>query len=165
MVYWSKILTAILVIFGVMNMSACTFFGHWHVLNNIEAALQSTIIDLIENHGVDCFYIGNHGSFDSLVRKTLDKLSKQYSFRYTVVLAYLPQENQVLNDENSVHTLLPDGIEFVPRRFAISWRNKWMIEQSDYVVTYINYTIGSGAAQFSRLAERKNKIVIHLGEM
>ncbi len=144
-------------------MSTCTFFGHRNITTNIEAILQSTIIDLIENHGIDCFYVGNQGNFDFMVRKILDRLVKQYSFRYAVVLAYMPKD-KLVSDSISENTILPDGIEFVPSRFAISWRNKWMIEQSDYVVTYITTTIGSGAAQFMELAERKKKTVINLGE-
>ncbi len=144
-------------------MSTCTFFGHRNVMTNIEATLQSTIIDLIKNYGVDCFYVGNQGNFDFMVRKTLDKLVNQYSFRYAVVLAYMPKEKPV-SDHISLNTILPEGIEFVPPRFAISWRNKWMIEQSDYVVTYITTTIGLGVAQFKELAEHKKKTVINLGE-
>ena len=56
-------------------------------------------------------------------------------------------------------TILPEGIENVPKRFAISWRNKWMINQSDYVVTYVTRTVG-GAAQFKHFAEQKNKIIV-----
>lgn len=36
-----------------------------------------------------------------------------------------------------------------------------MIEQSDYVVTYVKYTIG-GASKFKELAEKKKKIVINI---
>ena len=52
--------------------------------------------------------------------------------------------------------------ETVPKRFAIFYRNKWMIERSDYVVTYVTHQIGSGAAQFKELAEKQGKIVIEL---
>lgn len=38
-----------------------------------------------------------------------------------------------------------------------------MVEQADYVVTYITRPFG-GAAQFAKLAERKNKICINLGK-
>lgn len=58
-------------------------------------------------------------------------------------------------------TMLPEGIETVHPRFAISWRNKWMIKQSDYVVTYITHAWG-GAAQFAEKAAKQNKIVINL---
>ena len=59
-------------------------------------------------------------------------------------------------------TILPEGIETVIKRFAINYRNKWMIEQSDFVVTYVVHDGGSGAAQFKKLAERKGKTVIEL---
>lgn len=36
-----------------------------------------------------------------------------------------------------------------------------MIEQSDYVVTYVNHNFG-GAARFKELAERKHKTVINI---
>ena len=57
--------------------------------------------------------------------------------------------------------MLPEGIETVHPHFAISWRNKWMIKQSDYVVTYITHSWG-GAAQFAEKANRKKKVLISL---
>ena len=58
-------------------------------------------------------------------------------------------------------TMLPEGIEAVPRRFAITWRNKWMLRQAEYVVTYVTHSWG-GAAQFAEMAEKKEKIVLSL---
>ena len=58
-------------------------------------------------------------------------------------------------------TILPEGIVTVHPRFAISWRNKWMLKQSDYVVTYITHSWG-GAAQFAEMAERQAKHVVKL---
>ena len=39
------------------------------------------------------------------------------------------------------------------KRFAIDYRNRWMIDRSDYVVTYVVHDLGSGAAKYKRLAE------------
>ncbi len=50
----------------------------------------------------------------------------------------------------------------MPFRFGIEYRNKWMIENSDYVVTYVRRSFG-GAAKFKALAERKKKNVINIG--
>ena len=36
-----------------------------------------------------------------------------------------------------------------------------MIEQSDYVVTYVKYTVG-GAEKFKKLAEKKKRMVINI---
>ena len=139
-------------------MPACTFFGHRFVHDKIEPTLRSTLIDLIENHDVKRFYVGNHGSFDAIVRRVLRDLSFTYSITYYVVIAYLPEKN----NQDCSDTILPEGIETVPKRFAISYRNKWMLERSDYVVTYVVHQIGSGAAQFKELAEKQGKTVLEL---
>lgn len=143
----------------------CTFFGHRTATEKIVPVLQSTIIDLIENHNVDVFFVGNHGSFDSIVKGTLKKLSESYYIKYYVVLAYYPEKADQFDKEAYSDTIVFEGFENVPKRFAISYRNKWMISKSDYVVTYVTHDIGSGAAQFKTLAERKGKTVINLPDL
>ena len=55
---------------------------------------------------------------------------------------------------------MPDGIEKVPPRFAISYRNRWMVKHADYVIAFVHR--GGGAEQFVKLAERQKKSVINL---
>ena len=138
-----------------------TFFGHKDTPKEIEPTLRATLVDLIENHGATEFYVGSNGSFDTMVRRQLEDLSQTYPITYNVVLAYLPGKKNEYDDYTN--TILPEGIETVPKRFAISYRNKWMLEQSDIVVTYVTHTYG-GAAQFKELAERQGKMVIELSE-
>ena len=140
----------------------CTFFGHRYVPKKIEPTLRSTLSDLIENHGVDLFYVGNHGAFDTMVRRVLRELSAKYPIRYHVVLAYMPEKRDEYRLTDYSDTILPEGIETVIKRFAINYRNKWMIEQSDFVVTYVVHDGGSGAAQFKKMAERKGKMIFNL---
>lgn len=135
------------------------FFGHKDTPKEIEPTLRSTLIDLIENKNVTVFYVGNNGSFDTMVRHQLEDLSKTYPITYSVVLAYLPTEKNKY--DNLTNTIYPEGLETVPKRFTISWRNKWMIQQADVVVTYVTHNFG-GAAQFKEMAERLNKHVINL---
>ena len=139
----------------------CTFFGHKDTPKEIEPTLRSTLIDLNENKNATVFYVGNNGNFDAMVRRQLEDLSQLYSITYSVVLAYLPTEKNKY--DNLTNTIYPEGIESVPKRFAISWRNKWMIQQSDVVVTYVTRTHG-GAWQFKAMAERQEKMVIELIE-
>lgn len=137
----------------------CTFFGHKDTPKEIEPILRSTLVDLIENKNVTVFYVGNNGNFDIMVRRQLEDLSKTYPIKYSVVLAYLPGKNNKY--DNLINTIYPEGIETVPKRFAISWRNKWMIQQSDIVVTYVTHNFG-GAAQFKTIADNQKKILINL---
>ncbi len=138
-----------------------TFFGHKDTPKEIEPTLRTTLVDLIENHGATEFYVGNNGSFDTMVRHQLEELSQVYPITYNIVLAYIPTKKSEYDDYTN--TILPEGIESVPKRFAISYRNKWMLEQSDIVVTYVTHTYG-GAAQFKEMAERQGKMVIELSE-
>ena len=138
-----------------------TFFGHKDTPKEIEPTLRTTLVDLIKNHGATEFYVGNNGNFDTMVRRQLENLSQTYPITYNVVLAYLPTKKSEYDDYTN--TILPEGIETVPKRFAISYRNKWMVEQADIVVTYVTHSFG-GAAQFKELAERQGKTVIELSE-
>ena len=137
----------------------CTFFGHKDTPKEIEPILRSTLIDLIENKNANVFYIGNNGSFDNMVRRQLEGLSHTYPITYSVVLAYLPTEKNKY--DNLTNTIYPEGLETVPKRFAISWRNKWMIQQSDIVVTYVTHNFG-GAAQFKEMACKIGKRITNL---
>lgn len=138
-----------------------TFFGHRYAQKEIEPMLKSTLIDLIENRGAELFYVGNQGGFDAMVTRVLRELSDHYAICAYTVLAYLPAGGNGAS-EDLLPTILPEGIETVPRRFAISFRNRWMIEQSDCVVTHVTNHIASGAAQFKALAEKQGKTVVNL---
>lgn len=52
-----------------------------------------------------------------------------------------------------------DGIETVPRQYAVCYRNRWMIRRSDYVITHVSSPVGSGEAKFKDLAEKQGKTV------
>jgi len=119
-------------------------------------------MDLIETQGVDVFFVGNHGDFNRMTRSLLRELSELYPhIRYAVVLTYVTQKRDEFDHLNCSDPMLPEGIKRVPLRFAILWRNKWMIKPSDYVATYTTHFWG-GAAQFAEIAERQKKKVVSL---
>lgn len=142
-------------------MKSCTFFGHRDCCEPIKQHLKNVLIDLIENN-TTIFYVGNNGLYDSKVISVLKELKEYYpQISFFVVLAYLPKSREAMQ---LYETIYPCGIESVPPKFAISYRNRWMIEKSDYVVTYIKRPQG-GAAQFYELALKKNKTVINLPDI
>lgn len=140
----------------------CTFFGHRNTPKEVSAELRRILVDLIERRGVTEFLVGSQGAFDSIVKRELRSLKESYPIRFAVVLAYLTNAD-VLTEEEADDTVFPEGIECVPKRFAIDFRNKWMVGKSDYVVTYVKHSFG-GAAKFKEYAERKNKAVINIAD-
>ena len=141
---------------------ACTFFGHHDCPRSIKPKLHEVLIDLIENHAVDMFYVGQQGAFDAIVCSVLRNLVSEYPhIRYAVVLERMPPNRDSLDTRDYSDTMLPEGIESVHPRYAISWRNNWMLNRSDYVVTYITHSWG-GAAQFAEKAARMNRYIINI---
>ncbi|MBQ2758409.1 MAG: hypothetical protein IJE93_01420 [Clostridia bacterium] len=142
-------------------MATATFFGHKDTPKETEPTLRMTLLDLIINKNVTVFFVGNNGNFDAMARRQLKDLSVIYPIKYYVVLAYLPDTKN--KDDDMSDTIYPEGLENVPKRFAISWRNKWMIKQSDIVISYVTHSFG-GAAQFKELAQKQGKTVIELSQ-
>ncbi|MCM1334122.1 MAG: hypothetical protein NC084_02490 [Bacteroides sp.] len=140
----------------------CTFFGHRDAPSSLRDRLKDVLRELIETRGADLFYVGNHGSFDRMATSALYELSAEYpSIRCYTVLAYLPDRERAPGE---LPTVFPEGIKLIPKRYAISYRNRFMVEQSDTVISYITYSFG-GAAKFTELARRKGKTVINLATL
>ena len=138
-------------------MSACTFFGHGDCPETKYSNILHAIQNMIKEKKVTTFYVGTQGNFDSLVYRALCCLRADYpQIRIYRVLAYLPKDDSLISD-----SILPEGIELIHPRYAISWRNRWMIEHSDYVFAYVTHNFG-GAARFVDEAKRKGKTVINL---
>lgn len=148
----------------MMAGKCCTFFGHRQCPVSIRPALKRCLEDLIVHYNVTMFYVGNQGAFDNIVRSVLRELAREHNnITYTVVLAYLPpeQKDELARFEDYSDTMYPEGIETVPKRFAIDWRNRWLLKQADYVVTYITHSWG-GASKFAEKAAKSGKPVINL---
>lgn len=72
-------------------MCVCPFFGHKDCPDSIKERLWETLKELIVNHHVDMFYVGNQGRFDAIVCSILCELKIEYpQINYAVVLAYIP---------------------------------------------------------------------------
>lgn len=141
----------------------CTFFGHRDCPASIKPELRAVLMELIERHGVDWFFVGRQGAFDAMARAVLRELTEVYPhISYAVVLERLPgpRDKAVCDFSDSI---FPEGLETVPPRFAISRRNEWMLRQADFVVTYITHNWG-GAAQYAEKAQRQGKSVLNLAE-
>lgn len=140
----------------------CTFIGHRNTPNYIEPILKNTILDLIKNQNVNKFYVGNNGNFDVMVLKILKEFEKTYNINYSIVLPYYPKNKTLYIDYSK--TILPDGIEKTPPRFGIVRRNKWMIENSNFLICYVTQDI-TNAYSFIKFAENKSKVIINLARL
>lgn len=139
----------------------CVFFGHRNTPDEIQPILERTLCELIENRGVDTFYVGDKGNFDRLVLKTLRKLKDVYpDIKYAFVPAYLPTVKIEDDTTDYSDAVFPDEVVKAPRRYAISTRNRWLVKIADIAVTYVK---GVGcSSDFKFLAQNRNKEIIEL---
>lgn len=145
-------------------MSRCTFFGHRDCLDSVKECLTEEIERCILQRGVDIFYIGHQGRFDAMAICVLKEMKKKYPhIEYYVVLAYHPSVTKETAFSYNENGILPDGIERVSPRYAINFRNRWMLERCDYVLAFVTRSHG-GAAGFVSAAMRKGKTVINVAE-
>lgn len=149
-----------------MKETVCCFFGHRDASDDIKENLRKEIRSLIVNQNAQMFYIGNHGHFDYIVLKVLREMKNEFpNINYGVVLAYMPERPK---DEYSYYTteesILPEGLEKVPKKFAILWRNDWMLKKSDTVICYV-YHYGGGSGIMIEKALKQGKKIINLAKM
>ncbi|MGN0683990.1 MAG: hypothetical protein ACI4JY_09970 [Oscillospiraceae bacterium] len=136
------------------------FFGHKDTPSAVKPLLEQTVQRLIEENEEITFLVGTHGAFDLMVQSVLGQaLQKHPHITCHIVLSYIPVENN--GEQHPLPTLVPEGIESVPKRFAISFGNNYMVNECDTVVCYITHDWG-GAAQFVNKAKKKGKTVINL---
>ena len=143
-------------------MVICTFFGHRECPAEVAENLESCLTDLLRHQGATLFLVGNNGQFDVYCQRVLRQLKNLHpEIQYSIVLSALPTTAD--HRENWENTILPEGIETVPPRFAIEHRNRWLLRRADVVVCYVKHPFG-GAHKFVQLAKKQGKIVINLAE-
>lgn len=141
----------------------CCFFGHKDAPPSIYDTLEEAIEKIIAEDNVTEFLVGNQGQFDGMVLKALRRIKEKYPHvSYNIVLAYMPAEKEECNPYEFGETMLPEGIENVHPRYAISKRNDWMVNESDIVLCYIKHSWG-GASKYVEKAKHKGRIIINLG--
>lgn len=142
-------------------MKTVTFCGHRElasgVIEELATALYNEIEKLIKS-GADTFLLGGYGQFDRLCAETVKKLKDKYPhITSTLVIPYIDRDYDRDLYDNSEYP----PIENTPKRFAISARNKYMVEKSDAVISYVVFPWG-GAYDTLSLAKRKKKFLINL---
>lgn len=147
-----------------------TFFGHSQISNS-EKELYSKIETIFKKQAELnpslMFYCGHKGQFDYLCESCIDSLKINYPLIQKVYITpYLSIDYQKkhLNDlkDKFDNIIFPVDCEKCPPRFAYSRRNRWMINQADIILFYVNHSWG-GAAASLEYAQKKNKFIINIG--
>lgn len=131
-------------------MKSCYFIGHREADERLLPLLGKAIEKLITEDRVAYFYVGAYGGVDRIVTTALKAAKKKYpNIVLMRVLPYHPADRTVKIPESFDGTYYPDGIEKVPKRYAIVRTNRVMIDAADWLITYVRH----GASNSCRLLE------------
>ena len=138
-----------------------TFCGHSKLYNSdtIKDRLTRELRSL-SAQGTHKFYLGGYGDFDLLAAKVLYELKQEYPETESILI--LPYLDRKVDASLYDSTIYPP-LENVPKRYAISRRNKWMVEQADMVIACVDHDWG-GASKTLAMARKKKLPVINLAE-
>ena len=143
-----------------------TFCGHADFSKSAE--YEKKILDFLEervgNQPAD-MYLGGYGSFDSFAYDCCKKYKQTHpNVALVFVTPYLSvgyRKNHSEREKAGYDSILYPEIEEKPKRYAIAYRNKYMVEKADYVVAYITHDWG-GAYKTYQYAKRKKKPIFNI---
>lgn len=138
-------------------MKSCFFIGHREADEQLLPLLSGTIEKLITEESVTYFYVGGYGGFDRIA-STAVKATKKKHPQITLmrVLPYHPAERAIDIPYGFDGTHYPEGLENVPKRFAIVRANKIMVDTSDWLIAYVRHG-ASNSRKLLEYAQRREK--------
>lgn len=137
-----------------------TFCGHSKIADKdtVRKRLTNEIQELLRA-GYRKFYLGGYGDSNNLAAAVLDEMKEDYPDMERLLI--LPYPDRQVDASLYDGTLYPP-LENVPKRFAISRRNKWMVEKSSVIIACVDHDWG-GAAKTLEHAVRKGLRIISIG--
>ena len=145
-----------------MNGKTCFFIGSRHTPSRIQPQLAEAVDKHIIEYGVTSFTVGHYGSFDSLVIGVLNEAKKQYSHIKLYLLApYALNQNREA-PEGFDGTFYPEGLEKVPMRYAIVQANRYIVQNSNYLISYPGMGNSRKIVEYAQGREKKGLIKVTL---
>lgn len=121
-----------------MPYKSCFFIGHREAGPEILPALEDAIEKHISEYGVTEFIVGHYGSFDRLAARALVSAKKRHpDVKLLMLIPYHPAERPIETPTSFDGTFYPQGMESVPRKFAIVQANRYIIDHADYLIAFV----------------------------
>ena len=146
-----------------MNDKKCFFIGNRHTPQSIKEQLANVIEKHITEYGVTIFTVGHYGNFDSLVIGVLQEIKKRYPNIQLYLLAPYALNQKIKAPDEFNGTLYPDGLETTPMRYAIVKANRYMIRNSDYLISFCKHVGNTrNFVDYAKNLEKKGLIKVTL---
>lgn len=137
-------------------MKSCFFIGHREADEQLLPELKEAIEQLIAED-VSYFYVGGYGGFDRIAGTAVKQAKRQHpGIVLNLVLPYHPAERPIEAPAGYDGTYYPEGLENVPRQYAIVRANKIMVDTSDWLIAYVRHG-ASNSRNLLEYAQRREK--------
>ncbi len=155
-------------------MKMCCF-GHKKIFTHVESAAEilhfkKSLKDMIEpqiiNYNVQIFMTGGQGEFDNIFAETIRNLKNDYPHIQLILVE--PYLSKRYCSYKQYYESIYDSVIVLDKcanegdEIAIANRDCWMIEKSDFILTYINDHTGNEYMAM-KYAKKTKKFIINLG--
>ena len=145
-------------------MKTCFLFGHRDAPDGLRSCIEAAVEYHYRELGINQFIIGAYGNFDRMAAGAVKAVKQRHSdICLSLLLPYHPAERPVEIPPGFVSTLYPEGMESVPRKFAIVRANQYMVKNADTVICYVKH-FGNTRALLEQAQKRSDLYVQNLAE-
>lgn len=144
-------------------MRTCFFIGHRDTPDSLLPALAEAVERHITEYGVTAFYVGHYGRFDALAAKAVKAAKERHpEVTLTLLLPYHPFDRPIPTPKGYDGTFYPPGMETVPKKAAIVRANRYMIENSDYLIAYVWHPASNSREVLEAARRREARGLMHV---
>ena len=120
-----------------------------------------TLLEHITGNAPAEFFLGEHGGFDRFAYACAKRFKHHHPNAQLIwITAYYPPRQGHLQHTEYDLVLYPP-LEYVPPRYAISHRNRWLVEQADVIIACVTNSFG-GAHEMYQYAKRNKKTIYNI---
>jgi len=115
----------------------CFFIGHRDAPDSLAPELDALVERHIAEYDVREFVVGRYGSFDALAASAVKRAKTRHpDVRLVYLRPYHPAERPEKTPSGFDGSFYPPGMERVPRKLAIVRANRYMVDNSDFLIAY-----------------------------
>ena len=152
-------------------MLRCTFTGHRDVIRITVADILKILEEIMlqSDEDMECL-VGGMGDFDGLAASAVRSLKRKYKNRKIRLVLVMPYMQKKVNDQKAYYEemydeiIVPAELDGVHYKRAITLRNRWMVDQSKYVIAMVWRDYG-GAYDTLKYARKQKKKIIELSSI
>ena len=143
-------------------MSTCFFIGHRDAPDSLLPLLSAAIEERITEHNVDQFVVGHYGKFDSLSAQAVRAAKKKFPDILLFYLRPYHPADRPFTPAGFDGSFYPPGMETVPRKLAIVPANRYMVDNSQFLISYARYSVSNAWELTEYALKREKKGLIHV---